>query len=1139
MEPEALLAHRNFIRDLARRLVRDSAVAEDVEQDTWRYLIAHPPAIASSMRGWLATAVRNFARQHYRADRRRVAREVAAPTPSPVEAAADFLAREALRRRVVDAVLALEEPNRTAVLLRHLDELPIREVARRLGVPPETARTRVRRGLQRLRLSLERDIGEGRVFQNALAPLIGGPGSWLGEGLIMTGKIWCCGAVTLALVCGWLTWREAPATIRMTATGAPSVALPIEDAAADARPMPPAAHGEIAADPGRIEAAPAQLRLDPPWGEIEADEIRGVVLGPDGAPAAGAEVLAHPTDLAIDASGERAAGDPRIRATIADGAGWFSLSDLPRAAWFRLAIRAAGFSPVSVGPLAAGSHQVVVLDPAVRVVGRVMALDGAPIAGAKLRALTSLDGSSLLREAESAADGSYVLPDLPSLRVRRRTAGADSLWITATALGFAAQVISVPTETWPPGGGQHEFQQPVVLVRGSRLTGRVLDAQTGAPIDAARVWVCSHEIPATIRTSTSASVRLVSANRIVGEATTDAGGTFEIDHLPARGFHPGLPAGSGPGGRSLGVVVAWKDGFELAQAQARELEDGATTRVELSLHPVAFVTGRVVDGFGAAVPGAAVSAIGEVDAAWVPDALMGIVPPDRGLTGADGAYRLAVPVAREPSAVRVVASAAGGLRQGGVAGRAAAGEVIALPDLSLLAQPRVEVLVIDEAGAPLFGAHVTLGAMVKGPAWQTDERGIASLALGVGRPTNGGDATWVASMPGRVPARAGLSASGDGGSNDAAGASRCTITLRRGAVLEGRVVYADQQPAIGAIVEVRAMAAPAEPHPVADRRDWLGRTARVETDRDGMFRVDTVADGAYRVRAIHVVRGEELRVEQPDVAIGSEGVVLVLPDPQDRTVLNVSGRVRDAADGLAVARFEGVLERADRSVSVRPAEPGVFRVEVDEPGIWTLRVWGRDHAPWQGEVTLSADESEVEVRLERGVAVRGRVLPPPDPPGCYQLELEREDDASRIAARVADDGSFEAGGLRPGRYLPRVIGPTMFRIPAACADPTSSFVIPEGADQVAHDIRVITAPGGLSLGIPASTGAPRCLGQVRVRTLDGTRLADGEIYTGDAFHVALPPGEVVIRFEPIGRQPVEVVRLVHPGGFDTLPFPDN
>ena len=63
----------------------------------------------------------------------------------------EIRAREEVRRKVVDAVLDLDEPYRTVVLLRYYEDLPPREIAKRTGVGDETVRGRIKRAIAELR----------------------------------------------------------------------------------------------------------------------------------------------------------------------------------------------------------------------------------------------------------------------------------------------------------------------------------------------------------------------------------------------------------------------------------------------------------------------------------------------------------------------------------------------------------------------------------------------------------------------------------------------------------------------------------------------------------------------------------------------------------------------------------------------------------------------------------------------------------------------------------------------------------------------------------------------------------------------------------------------------------------------------
>jgi hypothetical protein len=82
--------------------------------------------------------------------------------------------RLALQRVIGDAVTALDEPYRTMILLRFYDGIPPREIARRLEIPVDTVKSRLRRGLGQLRAALDRAHGGDRgVWSALLLPLAG------------------------------------------------------------------------------------------------------------------------------------------------------------------------------------------------------------------------------------------------------------------------------------------------------------------------------------------------------------------------------------------------------------------------------------------------------------------------------------------------------------------------------------------------------------------------------------------------------------------------------------------------------------------------------------------------------------------------------------------------------------------------------------------------------------------------------------------------------------------------------------------------------------------------------------------------------------------------------------------------------
>src|SRR5882724_7488431 len=118
---ESLLAEREWVRALAHSLVADPGLADDVEQETWLAATQRPPDDGSSPRAWLGTVVRNFVRRAGRGAGRRRVRELAVARPEAMPSASDMVARAEAHRRVVEAVLVLEEPYRSAVLARFFE----------------------------------------------------------------------------------------------------------------------------------------------------------------------------------------------------------------------------------------------------------------------------------------------------------------------------------------------------------------------------------------------------------------------------------------------------------------------------------------------------------------------------------------------------------------------------------------------------------------------------------------------------------------------------------------------------------------------------------------------------------------------------------------------------------------------------------------------------------------------------------------------------------------------------------------------------------------------------------------------------------------------------------------------------------
>ena len=117
---EALLSHASWVRKLARRLVRDPGLADDLVQDTWLEAVENPPRNGASARGWLATVLRRRLSRRTREDSSRQRREAAVARPD-AERPDDLLARLEAHQRLVACVHQLSDPYRSVVLLRFFE----------------------------------------------------------------------------------------------------------------------------------------------------------------------------------------------------------------------------------------------------------------------------------------------------------------------------------------------------------------------------------------------------------------------------------------------------------------------------------------------------------------------------------------------------------------------------------------------------------------------------------------------------------------------------------------------------------------------------------------------------------------------------------------------------------------------------------------------------------------------------------------------------------------------------------------------------------------------------------------------------------------------------------------------------------
>ncbi|MCE9594445.1 MAG: sigma-70 family RNA polymerase sigma factor [Planctomycetes bacterium] len=508
---DALLDELEWTRRLARSLVRDDARADDLVQDAW--LAARKTAEPKhDWSRWLRGVVGNLARQERRAEQRRDEREQRAARAESVDAADELVLRAELQRRVVEAVLGLEEPYRTTVLRRHFAEHTPRRIAEDLGVEPATVESRLTRAHAMLRGRLERELGSCSALwilvrgEDALLP-------WMGMALMKTKLV--VAAVLLAAAGGWW-WverdaapsepSESAALAVTTPAGTPSKSTP------EAAPVPATTPSERSVS-SPATTLPAERA---PSVAIAATTyaVRGRVLDADGR-AVGGVVLAleggEETRVTSGADGafvvNANADDGRAR--VADER-WAAVR---AGVWQRRSM----FAPL------------VIVAPPLELAGRVVSGDGAPLEHARIayrlpdgfesRFETVLEGSELPGWcATSAHDGRFAFATLPAI------AGAQ---LRVTLDGYAPTI-----EDAPLAGSTNvvlTLVRPNLALVGA-LRGRVVDAD-GRGIAEARV-ACGL---VSVASGADGAFELDLTRAVTADAVTAAKAGF----LPDRVERPG------------------------------------------------------------------------------------------------------------------------------------------------------------------------------------------------------------------------------------------------------------------------------------------------------------------------------------------------------------------------------------------------------------------------------------------------------------------------------------------------------------------------------------------------------------------------------------------------------------------------
>lgn len=568
---DALLEHQAWVRALARRLVRDPHIAEDLAQETYAIALERPSGSVQAMKAWLATVMRNLVRERARVDGSRSWREESTARQEATESTAELFERVSAHRQVVETLTTLSEHYRQVLLLRYFDGLTPTQIAARTGVPLSTVKTRLARGLARMREELDRAAGgDGHAWLQGLAPLVTGPSFGAPKPPQALAPLALRAAmVVLPLVLGGaLLWRALDGRDTAAPESADQLALARRP---DQEPSPPALRstGQGALPSGRTPANGPQETAGTavaPRGPVEYP-LRGSVNFPDGRPASGVVLTFEPragraaTNIAVSAQ------DGAFEFRAARGAG-------------RVRALGEGFVTLLAGEARAGSvagDVRVVVVPGSPFAGAVFDASGAPVAAAEVAILPP---EALLVAARSDAENEAL-----ALRfVTTDAVGRFDLGVAIEVPGAQLQVLAegfVAHEVPRPVGAQRalrvELERPAV--RADDLLGWV-ETPGGAPAVGARVGLGG---------------LVVRANED-GEFRVPRGAAFAGGGAPAR--ISALLDGFGPATRELSPEE--RAAFGAAEEPAAS---GWPEDLVLRLTPAPLsITGRLTGQDGAPLP---------------------------------------------------------------------------------------------------------------------------------------------------------------------------------------------------------------------------------------------------------------------------------------------------------------------------------------------------------------------------------------------------------------------------------------------------------------------------------------------------------------------------------------------------------
>ena len=576
-DAERRLASAGWVRRLALGLAGDVHEAEDLVQDALVVALERReerPAAEGAFGAWFAGVLRHLAWKRRRAEGRRGRREALAARPEAQPGADALHERVSLHQELVDAVMRLDEPYRSALLLRYLDELSPRAIARRLGVPPNTVRTRLQRGRARLRDELDRAHGGRERWLPGLLALGEAPLPVAGTIAGSLGGLWLVGTKTklaLAAVVGVVgLWGG----LRLAQRGPETEARVLEAPAVATRALADEPRTAATADAPAAREAVAAQAAEPTPPALATLEVR-VLARESGRPLPRVWV-----DLRL-AGAERTDLPLRTAVTGDEGTARF---ELPPDRALELATRTEAWiaeeARLDVAPLTPGEARTLDVPLATeadaRFFGRVLdAATDQPLAGAWVRLddLVTWD----------AAAGGFERPG-----VAEASSGTDGL--------FELRLCS-----WRPGVLR-------IVREGYGMAMVSASAAFGSPLEP-RVVSLEREAALEI-TVVGASEPLRAVVSVPSHHLLNESGPWNYRWLPDPRWEAPVQADQTGGARLAGLppnvplALRLLAGEETVhESEPLRLDPGETRRLELVLSAGAGIRGVVVDEAGAPAPG--------------------------------------------------------------------------------------------------------------------------------------------------------------------------------------------------------------------------------------------------------------------------------------------------------------------------------------------------------------------------------------------------------------------------------------------------------------------------------------------------------------------------------------------------------